>query len=66
MTGLELRHWLQCVSTAPGKQAVRALCVQLFNRTNRGIVPTVFGKRLTCHGKPIFAQTSNAAHNRMV
>lgn len=35
--------------------------VKLFNRTNRGVVPTVFGETLIRHGKLIFAQISNAA-----
>lgn len=35
--------------------------VTLFERTNRGVVPTVFGASLIRHGKLIFAQVSNAA-----
>ncbi|WP_417794005.1 LysR substrate-binding domain-containing protein [Terasakiella pusilla] len=35
--------------------------VKLFDRTNRGVVPTVFGEALIRHGKLIFAQVSNAA-----
>ncbi|MEL6809541.1 MAG: LysR substrate-binding domain-containing protein [Pseudomonadota bacterium] len=35
--------------------------VKLFNRTNRGVVPTVSGESLIRHGKLIFAQISNAA-----
>lgn len=35
--------------------------VTLFTCTNRGVVPTVFGKTLMHHGKLIFAQLSNAA-----
>ena len=35
--------------------------VQLFNRTNRGVVPTVFGEALVRHGKLILAQLSHAA-----
>lgn len=35
--------------------------VQLFERTNRGVVPTPFGETLIRHGKLIFAQISNAA-----
>ncbi len=35
--------------------------VKLFERTNRGVVPTVFGAALIRHGKLIFAQVSNAA-----
>lgn len=35
--------------------------VQLFDRTNRGVVPTPFGEALIRHGKLIFAQISNAA-----
>lgn len=35
--------------------------VKLFERTNRGVVPTVFGASLIRHGKLIFAQVSNAA-----
>lgn len=35
--------------------------VKLFNRTNRGVVPTVYGETLIRHGKLIFAQVSNAA-----
>lgn len=35
--------------------------VKLFNRTNRGVVPTVFGETLIRHCKLIFAQVSNAA-----
>jgi len=35
--------------------------VTLFDRTNRGVVPTVFGGTLIRHGKLIFAQISNAA-----
>lgn len=35
--------------------------VTLFNRTNRGVIPTVFGDTLIRHGKLIFAQVSNAA-----
>jgi molybdate transport repressor ModE-like protein len=35
--------------------------VQLFERTNRGVVPTVYGEALIRHGKLIFAQVANAA-----
>ena len=35
--------------------------VQLFERTNRGVVPTPYGEALIRHGKLIFAQISNAA-----
>lgn len=35
--------------------------VTLFTRTNRGVVPTVFGDTLIRHGTLIFAQVSNAA-----
>ncbi len=35
--------------------------VQLFDRTNRGVMPTPFGDALIRHGKLIFAQISNAA-----
>lgn len=35
--------------------------VQLFERTNRGVIPTTFGEALIRHGKLIFAQISNAA-----
>jgi len=35
--------------------------VQLFERTNRGVVPTQYGDALIRHGKLIFAQVSNAA-----
>ncbi|MBP5857469.1 LysR family transcriptional regulator [Marivibrio halodurans] len=35
--------------------------VKLFERTNRGVVPTVFGDTLIRHGKLIFTQVSNAA-----
>lgn len=35
--------------------------VKLFSRTNRGVIPTVFGETLIRHGKLIFAQVSNAA-----
>lgn len=35
--------------------------VQLFTRTNRGVVPTPYGEALIRHGKLIFAQVSNAA-----
>lgn len=35
--------------------------VKLFDRTNRGVVPTIFGDTLIRHGKLIFAQVSNAA-----
>ena len=35
--------------------------VKLFDRTNRGVVPTIFGESLIRHGKLIFAQVSNAA-----
>ncbi len=35
--------------------------VELFKRTNRGVVPTIFGESLIRHGKLIFAQVSNAA-----
>ncbi len=35
--------------------------VKLFNRTNRGVVPTVFGDALIRHGKLIFVQVTNAA-----
>ncbi len=35
--------------------------VTLLTRTNRGVVPTVFGDTLIRHGKLIFAQVSNAA-----
>ena len=35
--------------------------VQLFDRTNRGVVPTEFGEALVKHGKLILAQLSHAA-----
>lgn len=35
--------------------------VKLFDRTNRGVIPTVFGETLIRHGKLIFAQVSSAA-----
>lgn len=35
--------------------------VKLFERTNRGVEPTVFGESLIRHGKLIFSQISNAA-----
>ena len=35
--------------------------VQLFDRTNRGVIPTEFGDALVRHGKLILAQVSHAA-----
>lgn len=35
--------------------------VQLFERTNRGVVPTDFGEAMIRHGRLIIAQVSNAA-----
>ncbi|MEP0942112.1 MAG: LysR substrate-binding domain-containing protein [Rhizobiaceae bacterium] len=35
--------------------------VKLFDRTNRGVIPTEFGKALVRHGKLILAQISHAA-----
>ena len=35
--------------------------VRLFERTNRGVVPTVFGHSLIRHGRLVLAQISNAA-----
>jgi DNA-binding transcriptional LysR family regulator len=35
--------------------------VKLFERSNRGVVPTVYGEALIRHGKLIFAQVSSAA-----
>jgi len=35
--------------------------VKLFQRTNRGVIPTIFGDALIRHGKLIFSQVSNAA-----
>lgn len=35
--------------------------VQLFRRTNRGVIPTDFGRALIRHGKLIMGQVSNAA-----
>lgn len=35
--------------------------VKLFERTNRGVIPTPFGEALIRHGKLIFAQVSSAA-----
>lgn len=35
--------------------------VILFERTNRGVIPTIFGEALIRHGKLIFSQVSNAA-----
>ncbi|SOC06247.1 LysR substrate-binding domain-containing protein [Stappia indica] len=35
--------------------------VMLFERTNRGVVPTIYGEALARHGKLIFAQISHAA-----
>ena len=35
--------------------------VRLFERTNRGVIPTSYGEALIRHGKIIFAQVSNAA-----
>lgn len=35
--------------------------VKLFDRTNRGVIPTEFGHALIRHGKLILAQVSNAA-----
>lgn len=35
--------------------------VLLFDRTNRGVVPTIYGEALIRHGKLIFSQISNVA-----
>ncbi|MFK7885415.1 MAG: LysR substrate-binding domain-containing protein [Gammaproteobacteria bacterium] len=35
--------------------------VKLFERTNRGVIPTAYGETLIRHGKLIIAQVSNAA-----
>ena len=35
--------------------------VKLFERTNRGVIPTVYGEALIRHGKLIIAQIANAA-----
>ena len=35
--------------------------VKLFERTNRGVIPTAYGEALIRHGKLILAQVSNAA-----
>ncbi len=35
--------------------------VKLFERTNRGVIPTVYGDAMIRHGKLILAQVSNAA-----
>lgn len=35
--------------------------VKLFERTNRGVIPTVYGEAMIRHGKLIIAQVSNAA-----
>lgn len=35
--------------------------VKLFERTNRGVIPTVYGAAMIRHGKLILAQVSNAA-----
>ncbi len=35
--------------------------VQLFDRTNRGVIPTAYGEALIRHGQLILAQVSNAA-----
>lgn len=35
--------------------------VELFERTNRGVIPTIYGEALARHGKLIFAQISHAA-----
>ena len=35
--------------------------VKLFERTNRGVIPTVYGDALIRHGKLLIAQVSNAA-----
>ncbi len=35
--------------------------VKLFERNNRGVIPTVYGETLIRHGKLIFAQVSSAA-----
>ncbi len=35
--------------------------VKLFERNNRGVVPTIYGETLIRHGKLIFAQVSSAA-----
>lgn len=35
--------------------------VKLFERTNRGVIPTVYGEAMIRHGKLILAQISNAA-----
>jgi len=35
--------------------------VKLFERTNRGVIPTVYGEAMIRHGKLILAQVSNAA-----
>ena len=35
--------------------------IKLFERSNRGVVPTVYGEALIRHGKLIFAQVSSAA-----
>ena len=37
--------------------------VQLFTRTNRGVIPTLFGETLIHHGKLIIVQIENAAQD---
>lgn len=38
------------------------LGVEMFSRTNRGVVPTAFGETLAAHGRLIFAQLDHANH----
>jgi DNA-binding transcriptional LysR family regulator len=38
------------------------LGVEMFARTNRGVVPTAFGETLAAHGRLIFAQLDHANH----
>lgn len=56
-----LLHVSQPAATRMIKDLELDFEVQLFDRTNRGVVPTVFGEALIRHGKLIFAQLSNAA-----
>lgn len=57
--------YLQMTQPAVSKalqETEHLLGVEMFSRTNRGVVPTAFGEALAAHGRLIFAQLDHAAH----
>ena len=55
-------HMTQPAVSKALQETEALLGVEMFSRTNRGVVPTAFGETLAAHGRLIFAQLDHANH----